>query len=163
MGRKAKELLEWEFMMEQARARRGFLGGWWRHRFAPALASLRCARPVVLGYCPDPDGWVNIQGTKDIQLPAVDRLRGRWLGFGLICGHSHSEYRRWRLPDLKGSLSPSFASALRIRRSRRTVPRRCHSGANGGMCRADFPAIRRCSYRRVPSPPGGLRFRSPGI
>jgi hypothetical protein len=55
-------------MMEQARARRSLLVGRWTPRFAPVLAPLRCARPVVLDCCRDPEGWVNIQGMKDIQL-----------------------------------------------------------------------------------------------
>jgi transposase len=38
------------------------------HRFAPDLAPLRSARPVVFPYCRDPDAWINVQGMKDFEL-----------------------------------------------------------------------------------------------
>src|SRR5665647_809081 len=57
-----------ETRMTQAWVRRSDLEWRWPHRFAPALAPLRCARLVVLHCCRSQYGWVNIQGMKDIQL-----------------------------------------------------------------------------------------------
>lgn len=45
-----------------------FWVGPWRHRFAPVLAPLRYARPVVFRSWPGPGPQVSIQGMKDFQL-----------------------------------------------------------------------------------------------
>jgi transposase len=57
-----------EFRMGQVWTGWSILDRRWMHRFAPDLAPLRCARPVVLHYCRDPDAWVNVQGMKDLEL-----------------------------------------------------------------------------------------------
>jgi len=57
-----------EFIRDRLCARRGVLVGRWTHRFAPALAPLRCARPVRLQYCLRPNGWGKIRGMKDFEL-----------------------------------------------------------------------------------------------
>src|ERR1017187_10150441 len=57
-----------ESMIDYAWAGSGVLVGWWTHRFAPVLAPLRGARPVVFYRCPAPGCRVKIQGMKDFQL-----------------------------------------------------------------------------------------------
>src|ERR1017187_11019169 len=57
-----------ETRMTQARVRRSDLEWRWPHRFAPDLAPLRCARPVVFPCCRKPDAWLNLQGMKDFEL-----------------------------------------------------------------------------------------------
>ena len=57
-----------EFRMGQAWARWSNLGGRWMYRFAPDLAPLRCARPVELHCCRNPDAWIKLHGMKDFEL-----------------------------------------------------------------------------------------------
>ena len=57
-----------ELIRERACARRGVVVERWTHRFAPALAPLRCARPVRVQCCPEPRGWGKIRGMKDFEL-----------------------------------------------------------------------------------------------
>jgi transposase len=63
-----KEAFRMETLIDHAWARWGVLVGPWTHRFAPVLAPLRCARPVVLHGCREPGSRVKLQGMKDIQL-----------------------------------------------------------------------------------------------
>ena len=57
-----------EFIRQRVCERWGVLLGRWPHRFAPALAPLRCARPVWLQCCRAPNGWGKIRGMKDFEL-----------------------------------------------------------------------------------------------
>ncbi len=57
-----------ELIREGAWSRPGVLVERWAHRFAPALAPLRCVCPVKLQYCPEPNGWSKIRGMRDFEL-----------------------------------------------------------------------------------------------
>ena len=57
-----------EWLMGQAWTRRGVLVDQRRHRFALALALLRCARRAFFRSCPSPNPWAKIRGMKDFQL-----------------------------------------------------------------------------------------------
>jgi transposase len=52
----------------ESEARRGVQVGPWPYRFAPALAPLRCARPVDVWCCRERGSWGKIHGVKDIEL-----------------------------------------------------------------------------------------------
>ena len=57
-----------EHLVDRAWAKVGRPDGRWTHRFAPDLAPLRCARPVIFHGCRNPDVWINLPGMKDFEL-----------------------------------------------------------------------------------------------